>query len=120
MSSFIIVDDAAIVRMRLKSIIQESGHTVVGEAENGKVAVDLYKKEKADCVTLDISMPEQDGLETLKQILSINKEAKAIMISAVGQKQLVIQALQIGAKDFIIKPFDAEQVKKVIHKWIMP
>ena len=67
-------------------------------------------------LTLDISMPEQDGIETLKQIMDIDKEAKAIIISAVGQKQLVIQALKIGAKDFVVKPFEVEQVKETIQK----
>ncbi len=116
MSTFITVDDAKIMRLRLKSIIEESGHQVIGEAANGKEAVLQFQEKKPDCVTLDISMPEQNGLAALQQILTVDQEAKVIIVSAVGQKQLVIQAMGIGAKDFIVKPFEAADIKKAIKK----
>ena len=114
MSRFITVDDSAMVRMRLKSAIESCGHEVVGEASDGKAGVALYKELKPDIVTLDISMPQQNGIETLRQILEVNDEARVIIISALGQKQTILEAFELGARDFITKPFDLEQVKKII------
>ena len=116
MSSFLVIDDALIMRMRLKDILESLGHQVIGEAADGKAGVSLYKQKKPNAVTLDISMPELNGIEALKQILDIDQEARVIIISAVGQKQMIIEALKIGAKDFILKPFEAEKVKETIEK----
>ena len=119
MSTFLVIDDALIMRMRLKKMIEDVGHQVIGEAPDGKAGVSFYEQKKSDMVTLDISMPELSGIEALKQILAVNDQAKVIIISAVGQKQMIIKALKIGAKDFIIKPFESEKVKETIEKVVM-
>ena len=116
MSTFIVIDDSLVIRMHLKNIIESLDHQVVGEAANGKSGIALYEQKKPDAVTLDISMPELNGIEALKQILDIQPEAKVIIISAVGQKQMIIEALKLGAKDFITKPFEPEKVKETIVK----
>ena len=120
MSRFITIDDSAMIRMRLKTAIESCGHEVVGEAGDGKEGVSLYKELKPDVVTLDISMPQQDGIETLKQILELNSEAKVIIISALGQKQTILEAFELGARDFVTKPFELEQVKEIIKNLIGP
>lgn len=116
MTSVLIVDDAAFMRMMIKDIVTKNGMTVAGEAENGKVAVEKYSELKPDLVTLDITMPEMDGLAALKQILAVDKGAKVIMCSAMGQQAMVIEAIQAGAKDFIVKPFKPDRVLDAIHK----
>ena len=114
----LIVDDAAFMRMMLKDIITKNGYEVVGEACNGKEAIDKYKELKPDLVTLDITMPEVDGLSALKTIKSFDASAKVIMCSAMGQQAMVIDAIQSGAKDFIVKPFQADRVMEAIRKVI--
>lgn len=108
-----IVDDASIVRMRLRDILGPY-FEIVSEAGNGADALVNYKVSKPDFITLDISMPGMDGIETLKKLLEYDPEAKVVIISAVGQKKQVFEALSIGAKDFIVKPFDAERVKEAV------
>jgi two-component system, chemotaxis family, chemotaxis protein CheY len=105
----IIVDDAAVMRMRLRDILEKK-YQVVGEAEDGKQALALYLREKPDFITLDITMPHVDGLEALDMILSADPAARVVIVSAVGQKKIVFDALSRGAKDFIVKPFDPERV----------
>jgi len=105
----IIVDDAAIMRFRLREIL-EKDFFVIAEASNGVEALELYSKLNPDFLTLDITMPEMDGLDTLKKIISKYPEAKIVIVSAAGQKQIVFDALSMGAKDFIVKPFEAERV----------
>jgi len=111
----IIVDDAAIMRQRLRSIL-ENDFEIIGEASNGKEAMELYKDLKPDFLTLDISMPEMNGLDALKNLLTDNPQAKIIIVSAVGQKQIVFEALSMGAKDFIIKPFEPDRVLKSVKR----
>ncbi|MDF2945987.1 MAG: response regulator [Bacillales bacterium] len=112
----LIVDDAAFMRMMIKDILTKNGYDVVGEAADGAQAVEMYKEHSPDLVTLDITMPEMDGITALKQIRSMNPNAKVIMCSAMGQQAMVIDAIQAGAKDFIVKPFQAERVLEAIAK----
>jgi len=112
----LIVDDAAFMRMMIKNILTKNGFEVVGEASNGVEAVELYKKLKPDLVTMDITMPEMDGIEALKKIKEIDPNAKVIMVSAMGQQQLVIEAIQAGAKDFIVKPFQPDRLLEAVNK----
>jgi two-component system chemotaxis response regulator CheY len=112
----LIVDDAAFMRMMIKNILTKNGFEVVGEASNGAEAVELYKKLKPDLVTMDITMPEMDGIEALKKIKEIDPNAKVIMVSAMGQQQLVIEAIQAGAKDFIVKPFQPDRLLEAVNK----
>ena len=113
-----LVDDAAFMRMMIKDILTKNGYNVVGEAENGKVAVDKYMELKPDLVLMDITMPEMDGIESLKAIRAKDPNACVIMCSAMGQQAMVIEAIQSGAKDFIVKPFQAERVLEAVKKVI--
>ncbi|MDQ0350632.1 two-component system chemotaxis response regulator CheY [Alkalibacillus filiformis] len=115
-NKILIVDDAAFMRMMIKDILEKNDYEVVGEAENGQEAVDQYKELNPDLVTLDITMPEKDGIDALKEIISHDGEAKVVMCSAMGQQAMVIDAIQAGAKDFIVKPFQAERVLEAIGK----
>jgi len=115
MHSGIIVDDALIMRARLREILEKE-FSIVAEATNGNEALELYDKHRPDFLTLDISMPQMDGIEALQNILQKYSEAKIIIVSAVGQKQMVFNALSIGAKDFIVKPFEADRVIKSINR----
>ncbi|MBR7552899.1 response regulator [Allobacillus sp. GCM10007491] len=112
----LIVDDAAFMRMMIKDILVKNGFEVVGEAQDGVEAVEKYAELQPDLVTLDITMPEKDGLTALKEILSADSDAKVIMCSAMGQQSMVIDAIQAGAKDFIVKPFQADRVLEAINK----
>ncbi len=112
----LVVDDAAFMRMMIKDILEKNGFEVVGEAENGAQAVEKYKESTPDLVTMDITMPEMDGITALKEIRNINPDAKVIMCSAMGQQAMVIDAIQAGAKDFIVKPFQADRVLEAIKK----
>ncbi len=114
----LIVDDAAFMRMMIKDILSKNGYNVVGEAENGKIAVDKFKELNPDLVTMDITMPEMDGLEALKAIKGMSPGATVIMCSAMGQQAMVIEAIQAGAKDFIVKPFQADRVLEAVKKAI--
>ncbi len=111
----IIVDDALIMRMRLRDIL-EKDFAIVAEASNGQEALQLYKEHSPDFLTLDITMPQMNGLETLKTLLSAHPDARVVIVSAVGQKRIVFEALELGAKDFIVKPFDPERVLKAIKR----
>lgn len=112
----LVVDDAAFMRMMIKEILVKNGYEVVGECADGNQAVELYKDLKPDLVTMDITMPEKDGISALKEIREFNPEANIIMCSAMGQQALVIDAIQAGAKDFIVKPFAADRVLEAIKK----
>jgi two-component system chemotaxis response regulator CheY len=116
MPSVLIVDDAAFMRMMIKDILTKNGLDVAGEAENGAIAIDKFKELKPDLVTMDITMPEKDGIAALKEILSMDKSARVVMCSAMGQQAMVIEAIQAGAKDFIVKPFKPERVLDAINK----
>ncbi|CDQ19733.1 two-component system, chemotaxis family, response regulator CheY [Halobacillus karajensis] len=112
----LIVDDAAFMRMMVKDILTKNGYEIAGEAEDGKKAIELYKEERPDLVTMDITMPEMDGITALKEIKSQYPDAKIIMCSAMGQQAMVVDAIQAGAKDFIVKPFQADRVLEAIQK----
>jgi len=112
----LIVDDAAFMRMMIKDILIKNGFEVVGEASDGAQAVDKYKELKPDLVTMDITMPEMDGIAALKVIREFDPNAKVVMCSAMGQQAMVIDAIQAGAKDFIVKPFQADRVLEAIKK----
>ena len=116
MAKILIVDDAAFMRMMIKNILIKEGYDVVGEAENGAQAVEKYKELNPDLVTMDITMPEMDGISAVKEIMKINKGAKVDMCSAMGQQAMVIEAIQAGAKDFIVKPFQPDRVIEAISK----
>lgn len=111
----LIVDDASFMRMMIKDILVEADFEVVGEAENGRKAVELYKEHHPDLVTMDITMPEMDGITAIKEILDVDSEAKILVCSAMGQQSMVIEAVQAGAEDFIIKPFQAERVLEAVN-----
>lgn len=112
----LIVDDAAFMRMMIKNIITKNGYEVVGEAENGVVAVELYKQLKPDLVTMDITMPEMDGIAGVKAIRALDPGANIIMVSAMGQQAMVMEAIQAGAKDFIVKPFQQERILQAMER----
>jgi two-component system chemotaxis response regulator CheY len=116
MAKVLIVDDAAFMRMMIKDILQKNSFEVVGEASNGLIAVELYKKEKPDVVTMDITMPDMDGIEAVKAIKAFDPSAKIIMCSAMGQQSMVMDAIKAGARDFIVKPFQADRVLEAINK----
>lgn len=112
----LIVDDAAFMRMMIKDILTRNGYEVVGEAENGEIAIEKFKELKPDLVTMDITMPEMDGITAVKEIKKINSKAIVIMCSAMGQQAMVIDAIQAGAKDFIVKPFQPDRVIEAVSK----
>ena len=112
----LIVDDAAFMRMMIKDILNKNGFEVVGEAENGVQAIEQYKELQPDLVTMDITMPEMDGVAALKEIKQMDPSSIVIMCSAMGQQAMVIDAIQAGAKDFIVKPFQADRVLEAINK----
>ena len=112
----LVVDDAAFMRMMIKDILTKNGFEVVGEAADGVKAVALYQELQPDLVTMDITMPEMDGITALKKIKAVNPSAKIIMCSAMGQQAMVIDAIQAGARDFIVKPFQADRVIEAINK----
>lgn len=115
-NGILIVDDASFMRMMIKDILSKNGFTVVGEAENGLKAVDKYKELSPELVIMDITMPEMDGIQAVKEIKKINNNAKIVMCSAMGQQAMVIEAIQAGAKDFIVKPFQADRVIEAVKK----
>lgn len=116
MSNIMIVDDAVFMRTMLKDIIKKNGYDIAGEASNGAEAIELYKQLKPDLVTLDITMPEMDGIQALKGIRDFDPEAKVIMCSAMGQQAMVLEAIKSGALDFITKPFQGDRVAEALKK----
>ncbi len=115
-NSVLIVDDAVFMRMMVKDILEKNGFMVAGEAENGLKAIEQYKSLNPDIVTMDITMPEMNGIEALREIKKIDPTAKVIMCSAMGQQAMVMDAIKAGAKDFIVKPFNGERVVEAISK----
>lgn len=114
----LLVDDAAFMRMMLKDILTKNGYEVIGEAENGQKAIDKYKELEPELVIMDITMPELDGITAVKEIKKVNPNATIVMCSAMGQQAMVIEAIQSGAKDFIVKPFQAERIIEAVKKVI--
>lgn len=115
-NGILVVDDASFMRMMIKDILTKNGFTVAGEAENGQKAIEKYKELTPELVIMDITMPEMDGIQAVKEIKKINSSAKIIMCSAMGQQAMVIEAIQAGAKDFIVKPFQADRVVDAVKK----
>lgn len=115
MANILIIDDARLIREKLSAILSKQGHTIIGTAENGQEGLVQFKKLKPDLVTLDITMPVMDGIETLKEIMKVDPQACVVICSAMGQQRLVVEAIEIGAKDFIIKPFDDKRIIETIH-----
>lgn len=116
--NILICDDAAFMRMMIKDILVKNGYNIAGEAENGVKAVEKYQETKPDLVLMDITMPEMDGIQALKKIKEADAGANVIMCSAMGQQAMVIEAIQNGAKDFIVKPFQADRVLEAVKKVI--
>ena len=116
--NILICDDAAFMRMMIKDILTKNGYNVAGEAENGLKAIEKYNELKPDLVVMDITMPEMNGIDALKKIKSTDSSANVIMCSAMGQQAMVIEAIQSGAKDFIVKPFNPDRVIEAIKKVI--
>ena len=114
--NILVVDDAAFMRMMIKDILTKNGYNVAGEAENGAKAIEKYNELKPDLVLMDITMPEMDGIQALKGIKAADPSALVIMCSAMGQQAMVIEAIQSGAKDFIVKPFQADRVLEAVKK----
>ena len=114
--NILICDDAAFMRMMIKDILTKNGYTVAGEAENGLKAVEKYAELKPDLVLMDITMPEMDGIQALKKIKSTDPAASVIMCSAMGQQAMVIESIQAGARDFIVKPFQPDRVLEAVKK----
>lgn len=115
-NGILIVDDAAFMRMMIKDVLSKNGFTICGEAENGAKAIEKFKELDPDLVIMDITMPEVDGIQAVKEIKKISSAAKIIMCSAMGQQAMVIEAIQAGAKDFIVKPFQAERIIEAVKK----
>lgn len=118
MKKILIVDDAAFMRLVLKTMLEKNGFEVIGEAVNGLEAIEKYKALSPDLVTMDITMPVMEGIEAVKRIKEVDSGAKIIMCSAMGQQTMVVQSLQAGAKDFIVKPFQEERVLESIRRVI--
>lgn len=113
--TFVVVDDAVFMRTLLKKMIEEvDTYTVVGEGSNGYEAIDMAKKHTPDIMTLDITMPDMDGIGAVKEVLNISPNTKIIMVSAMGQQSMVIDAIKLGAKDFVVKPFEKSRVYQAI------
>lgn len=116
--NILIVDDAAFMRLMVKDILVKAGYNVVGEAENGLQAIEKFKELNPDLVMMDITMPEMDGIQALKSIKADNPDATVVMCSAMGQQAMVVEAIQSGAKDFIVKPFQPDRVLEAVKKII--
>ena len=116
--NILICDDAAFMRMMIKDILIKNGYNVAGEAENGLKAIEKYNELKPDLVMMDITMPEMDGILALKKIKATDPSANVIMCSAMGQQAMVIESIQSGAKDFIVKPFQQDRVLEAVKKAI--
>ncbi len=114
----LVVDDAAFMRMMVKDVLSKNGYEIVGEAENGQKAIEKYKELTPDLVIMDITMPEVDGIQAVKEIKAHDGNAKIVMCSAMGQQAMVIESIQAGAKDFIVKPFQPDRVLEAVKKVI--
>ena len=115
-STVLVCDDAVFMRTMVSDILSQAGFTVVGEAENGKQAVEKYQQLKPDLVTMDIIMPEMGGIEAVKKITQMDPSARILMCSAMGQQALVQEALQAGARDFVVKPFQPSRVLEAVQR----
>ena len=112
----LLVDDAPIIRLKLKNVLVKAGITIVGEANNGQEAIDKFKELKPDLMTMDIVMPIKDGIQALEEILTFDKSAKVVMVTAIDQRDSLMKAIRLGAVDYIVKPFDDARVLEAIGK----
>lgn len=117
MANIMTCDDAAFMRMQIKKLVEEGGHRVIAEASNGEECVEIYQMTHPDLVLMDITMPDMDGIEATKRIMAIDPNAKIVMVSAVGITPKVVESIESGAKDFIVKPFTAERILACIDKY---
>jgi Response regulator containing CheY-like receiver domain and AraC-type DNA-binding domain len=118
MATILIVDDSKTSRKVLKNILEADGHTIVGEAKDGEEGIELFKELRPEIITMDITMPVLDGLEALKKIIELDPKAKVVMVTAAGQKNKMLDAIKLGAAEFLAKPFEPEQITTVINKII--
>ena len=116
MAKVLVVDDASFMRMTIKQMLEKNGHETIGEAGNGVEAVKKYVELKPEVVLLDITMPEMNGVDALKKIRELDRTARIIICSAIGQQEIIARAIQCGASDFIVKPFEASQLLVAIEK----
>lgn len=117
MAKILVVDDAEFLRVRISKMLSSEGHEII-EAENGVKAVETYKKARPDVVLMDITMPEMDGLTALREIRSYDSSAKVVMLTALGQESVVLEAIKAGARDFVVKPFEKERVLSAVAKLV--
>jgi len=116
MAAILVVDDAKFMRVTLARILQKANHIVAGEAENGKEAVELYRRLRPELVIMDITMPVMNGIEAVRAIKEIDPGAKIIICSALGQQRMVVEAIEAGAADFIVKPFEESRVLEAVSR----
>ena len=116
MKKILIVDDSLMMRNMIRNILEKAGYNVIAEAQNGVEAIQKYKLTKPDLVTMDLTMPEMNGIQALSALKKIDKNARVVMLTALGQREMVIDAISLGAKDFIVKPFEAEKLITSIKK----
>jgi two-component system, chemotaxis family, chemotaxis protein CheY len=116
MARVLVVDDAAFMRKMVSDALAKGGHEVIGEAGNGVEAVAQFQELRPDLMTLDITMPEKDGLAALADIMAVDPSAKVVMCSALGQESKVLEAIKLGAKDFVVKPFQPDRVIEAVGK----
>jgi two-component system chemotaxis response regulator CheY len=116
MARVLVVDDAAFMRKMVSDVLTKGGHEVVGEAGNGVEAIARFQELKPEVMTLDITMPEKDGLSALKELMELEPSARVVMCSALGQESKVLESIKLGAKDFVVKPFQADRVLEAVGK----
>jgi two-component system chemotaxis response regulator CheY len=116
MKKVLIVDDASVVRLMIKKILTQNDFTIIGEATNGKDALVKYKELKPDIVTMDMIMPEADGIQATKDILAFDKNAKVVIVSGIDQKEMLVQAINAGASSYIVKPFESDRVISTLNE----
>lgn len=117
MAKILVVDDAEFLRVRISKMLSSEGHEII-EAENGVKAVETYKSARPDLVLMDITMPEMDGLTALREIRSFDSAAKVVMLTALGQESVVLEAIKAGARDFVVKPFEKDRVLSAVAKLV--
>lgn len=115
MAKILVVDDASFMRIKIANTLKKHGHEII-QAENGQVAVEKYKIDSPQIVFLDITMPVKNGIETLKEIIDYDKNAKIVMLSNEAQQEIIMEAIQCGAKKFIAKPFDDEKIIRCLNE----
>ena len=115
MSRIMIVDDAQFIRMRIAKLLVKQGYDTV-EAENGEEAIQTYRSTRPDAVLMDITMPHKDGINALAEIRAFDPRAKVIMLTALGQQSMILQAMKAGASDFLVKPYDSEQITQALQR----